>query len=209
MGKLEHRPRKPQATHRSLADALFSSAQQRVLGLLFGQPDRSFYSAEIIRLASSGSGAVQRELARLEQSGLVSARRVGSQKHYQANPESPLFEELAGIVRKTVGLAVPLGEALRPLASRIAAAFVYGSVAKRKDTSESDIDLLIVSDVVTYADVYAALESCRATLHREVNPTVYTRKDLARRTKSDNAFVKRVLAQPKLWIIGSESDIAA
>ena len=209
MGKIEHRPRKPLATRLSLADALFSSAQQRVLALLFGQPDRSFYSAEIIRLASSGSGAVQRELARLEQSGLVTARRVGSQKHYQANPESPLFEELTGIVRKTVGLAAPLGEALRPLASRIAAAFVYGSVAKRRDTSRSDIDLLIVSDDVTYADVYAALESCRARLHREVNPTVYTRKDLARRTKSDNAFVKRVLAQPKLWIIGSESDIAA
>ncbi len=209
MGNLEQRPRKSQATNRSLADALFSSAQQRVLGLLFGQPGRSFYSAEIIRLASSGSGAVQRELARLEQSGLVNARRVGSQKHYQANPESPLFEELTGIVRKTVGLAVPLGEALRPLASRITAAFVYGSVAKRRDTSGSDIDLLIVSDDVTYADVYAALESRRATLHREVNPTVYTRKELARRAKSDNAFVKRVLAQPKLWIIGSESDIAA
>jgi predicted nucleotidyltransferase len=209
LGNLEQRPRKPQATNRSLADALFSSAQQRVLGLLFGQPGRSFYSAEIIRLASSGSGAVQRELARLEQSGLVNARRVGSQKHYQANPESPLFEELTGIVRKTVGLAVPLGEALRPLASRITAAFVYGSVAKRRDTSGSDIDLLIVSDDVTYADVYAALESRRATLHREVNPTVYTRKELARRAKSDNAFVKRVLAQPKLWIIGSESDIAA
>jgi predicted nucleotidyltransferase len=193
----------------SLADALFSSSQQRVLALLFGQPDRSFYSAEIIRMAASGSGAVQRELARLEQSGLITAQRVGRQKHYKANRNSPLFGELAGIVRKTVGLAGPLGEALRPLAPKIIAAFVYGSVAKRKDTARSDIDLLIVSDDVTYADVFAALEPHRARLHREINATVYTRAEVHKRLKEGNAFIKRVLAQPRLWIVGSERDFAA
>ena len=91
-----------------MADALFSTTQQRVFGLLFGQPERSFYATEIIGLAESGSGAVQRELARLEQSGLVTVRRLGSQKHYQANPDSPLFAELCGIARKTVGLAEPM-----------------------------------------------------------------------------------------------------
>ncbi len=160
-------------------------------------------------MASAGSGAVQRELAKLEQSGLVAAHRVGSQKHYQANHKSPLFEELSGIVRKTVGLAVPLREALRPLADDIIAAFVYGSVAKRKDTARSDIDLLIVSDSLTYADVYAALEPFRERLQREVNPTVYGRQDIARRMKQGNAFLKRVLAQPKLWIIGTADDLAA
>jgi predicted nucleotidyltransferase len=160
-------------------------------------------------MASAGSGAVQRELARLEQSGLVTARRVGSQKHYQANRDSPVFEELSGIVRKTVGLAGPLREALRPLADGIIAAFVYGSVAKRKDTARSDIDLLIVSDKLTYADVYAALEPFRTRLQREVNPTVYGRQDVSKRLKEGNAFLKRVFAQPKLWIIGTEHDLAA
>lgn len=194
---------------RSLADALFSSTQQRVLALLFGQPDRTFYSAEIIRMAASGSGAVQRELAKLEQSGLVTGQRVGRQKHYKANRDSPLFEELSGIVRKTVGLAAPLREALQSLEHRIVAAFVYGSVAKKKDTARSDIDLLIVSDDVTYADVYAVLEPHRGKLHREINVTVYTPADVVRRLKQGEAFLKRVLAQPKLWIIGSESDLAA
>jgi predicted nucleotidyltransferase len=193
----------------SLADALFSSSQQRVLALLFGQPDRSFYSAEIIRMAASGSGAVQRELARLEQSGLITAQRVGRQKHFRANRNSPLFGELEGIVRKTVGLAVPLGTALRKLAPRIIAAFVYGSVAKKKDTARSDIDLLIVSDDVTYADVFVALEPHRPKLHREINATVYTRAEVHRRLKEGNAFIKRVIAQPKLWIIGSERDLRA
>ena len=137
------------ARHSSLADALFTNTQQRVLGLLFGQPDRSYYATEIISLAGSGSGAVQRELARLEQSGLVTMRRIGTQKHYQANPASPLYSELCSIAMKTVGLAEPLREALAPLAEKIIAAFVYGSIAKRADTSTSDIDLMIVSDVVT------------------------------------------------------------
>lgn len=207
MGRVRAGTRKRHAT--SLADALFSTTRQRVLALLFGQPDRSFYAAELIRLAASGSGAVQRELARLEQSELVTVRRLGAQKHYQANPDSPLFVELCSIARKTVGLAEPLREALLPLASDIIAAFVYGSVAKREDTARSDIDLMIVSDKLTYADVYAALETCSARLDRAVNPTVYSRRELARRVKEGNAFLTRVLEQPKVWVIGTEDDLAA
>lgn len=192
-----------------MADALFSTGQQRVLGLLFGQPERSFYASELIALAGGGSGAIQRELARLERAGLVSTRRIGSQKHFQANAESMLFDEITGIVRKTFGLAAPLRDALAPLRKRIAAAFVYGSVAKRSDTARSDVDLMVVGDKLSYADVYAALETTGGRLGRPVNPTVYSRKELARRLKSGNAFVKRVLEQPKIWIIGSESDLAA
>ena len=129
----------------SLADALFSTTQQRVLAYLFGQPERSFFATELIGLAGGGSGAVQRELARLEQSGLVTVTRVGTQKHYQANPKSPIFAELCAIAQKTVGLAEPLREALAPLAKRITAAFVFGSVAKRRDTAASDIDVLVLS----------------------------------------------------------------
>jgi predicted nucleotidyltransferase len=201
-------PNRP-APSRGLADALFSSTQQRVLALLFGQPDRSYYAGELIRLASAGSGAVQRELERLERSGLVTVQRVGRQKHYRANRESLLFDELTGIVRKTIGLAEPLRQALEPLEPRILAAFVYGSVAKRGDTARSDIDLMIISDDVTYADVFAALEPYRAGLQREINATVYTSDEVRARLRKGNAFLKRVFAQPKLWIIGSERDFAA
>jgi predicted nucleotidyltransferase len=199
----------PPRRYESLAGALFSTTQQRVLGLLFGQPDRSFYATELIQLTAAGSGAVQRELARLEQSGLVTVRKLGTQKHYQANPASPLFAELCSIARKTSGLAEPLRAALIPLASRITAAFVYGSVAKGQDTAASDIDVMIVSDALTYPDLFAALEPVSAQLGRTVNPTVYSRKDLLKRKKEGNAFVNRVLAQSKLWLIGSEDDLAA
>jgi predicted nucleotidyltransferase len=186
---------------------LFTGTQQRVLGLLFGQPARSFYATELIGLVGAGSGAVQRELARLARSGLVTVRRVGNQKHYQANAESPLFAELCGIAQKTVGLAEPLREALWPLASRVRAAFVYGSVAKRQDAAASDIDLMVVSDTLSYGDAFAALEAASSRLGRSVNPTILSEKDLARRVKEDNAFVTRVLSQPKIWLIGGEDDI--
>jgi predicted nucleotidyltransferase len=191
----------------SLADSLFTGTQQRVLGLLFGQPTRSYYANELIGMAGAGSGAVQRELARLTRSGLLTVRPVGNQKHYQANPDSPLFAELCGIAQKTVGLAVPLREALMPLARQIQAAFVYGSVAKRQDTAASDIDLMLISDTLTHGDTFAALEAATARLGRAVNPTILSRKALATRVKADNAFATRVLAQPKIWLIGGEDDL--
>lgn len=194
---------KPQV---NLVDALFSGTQQRVLGLLFGQPDRSFYATELINLAGAGSGAVQRELARLAQSGLVTVQPVGNQKHYQANPESPIFAELCGLVRKTVGLAEPLRAALAPLAGRIQAAFVYGSVAKKQDTAGSDIDLMLLSEDLSYADLYLALDAVSVQLGRTVNPTILSRQELVKRVKKDEAFITRVLAQPKLWLMGGEDD---
>lgn len=191
----------------SLADALFSTTQQRVLAYLFGQPERSYFATELIELTGGGSGAVQRELARLEQSGLVTVARVGTQKHYQANPKSPIFAELCAIAQKTVGLAEPLREALAPLAKRITAAFVFGSVAKRRDTAASDIDVLVLSDSLDYADVFAALQSAEAKLGRTINPTVYKPADWRKKRKSGNAFVAKVSAQPKLFILGSEEDL--
>jgi len=207
MGTKKKAPASP-ARHASLADALFSGTQQRVLALLFGQPERSFYATELIGLAGSGSGAVQRELAGLVASGLVTVRPLGQQKHFQANPASPIFAELCGIVQKTVGLAEPLREALAPLAKQIRAAFVYGSVAKRQDTAASDIDLMLLSDELSYGDTFAALEAAGSRLGRTVNPAILTRKDFAKRLKAQDAFLTRVLAQPKIWLIGGDDELS-
>jgi predicted nucleotidyltransferase len=192
---------------KSLADALFTKTQQRVLGVLFGQPDRSFYASELIRTAGTGSGAAQRELARLENSGLLVSRRVGHQKHYQANTASPLFDELRSIVLKTVALAEPLRAALKPLSPSIRAAFVYGSVAKTTDRATSDIDVMIISDSLTYGEVFGALERVTKTLGRQVNPTVYAAAEFSKRSRKESAFVRRVLEQPKVWIVGGEDDL--
>lgn len=192
-----------------MADALFPKGRQRVLAVLFGNPDRSFYANEVIALAQSGTGAVQRELAALSEAGLLTVTRQGNQKHYQANAAAPVFAELRGLVLKTMGLADVLRAALAPLASQIDAAFVYGSVAKQQDTAQSDIDVMIVSASLGYADVFGALENATTTLGRKVNPTLYTPADIAKRIQQDNAFVTRVLLQPKIWLLGTEEQLHA
>ena len=190
-----------------LAGALFSRVQQRVLGLLFGQPDRTFLGAELIRLAESGTGAVHRELTRLAASGLVTVERVGNQKHYRANPDSPVFHELCGLVRKTFGLATPLREALEPLGSKVRAAFIYGSVAKGSDTARSDIDLMVLSDELSYPDVYRALERVERQLDRKIDPNIQTPDEWRRKRRSGQSFAMRVAEQPKLFVVGSEDDL--
>ena len=192
-----------------MADALFPKGRQRVLAVLFGNPGRSFYANEVIALAQSGTGAVQRELAALSEAGLITITWQGNQKHYQANAAAPIFEELRGLVLKTMGLADVLLAALAPLAIQIALAWVYGSVAKRQDTAQSDIDVMIVSDSLDYADVFGALEGSAVSLGRKVNPTIYSPAELARRIAQDNAFVTRVLEQPKIWLVGNEDQLHA
>ncbi len=192
-----------------VADALFSKVQQRVLAVLFGNHSRSFYANELIALAGSGSGAVQRELAQLEAAELVTVKRVGNQKHYQANASAPIFEELRGLVLKTSGLVDVLRSALAPVASQIEAALVFGSVAKGMDTAKSDIDLLVVSERLAYAELFAALEPASSRLKRTISPTLYSRAEIDKRIRDGNAFIKRVLAQPKLWVLGEDRGLAA
>jgi predicted nucleotidyltransferase len=193
----------------SLSDALFTTTQQRVLVCLFGQPGRTFSVSELIRATGAGSGAVQREIARLAGSGLLQVEAIGKQKRYCANPDAPIHDELASIVRKTFGLVEPLREALLPLAGQVQAAFVYGSVAKGGDTASSDIDLMLVADDLTYSEAMAVLHPLGETFGRTVNPTIYSRAELRKRLAADNSFLTRVLQQPKIWLIGGECDFAA
>lgn len=191
----------------SLADALFTRVQQRVLGLLFSQPERSYAATELIRLAGVGTGAVHRELARLASSGLVTMTPLGRQRRYQANRESPVFEELHGLVLKTVGLAEPLRQALAPVAERIAAAFVYGSVAKGADTATSDIDVLVLSDDLSYGELFGALQEGEVRIGRRVNPNLLTPGEWRAKREEEDHFVVSISAQPKLFVLGSEDDL--
>lgn len=191
----------------ALGDALFTRVQQRVLGLLFGQPERRFQSAELIRLVGAGAGATHRVLTRLADAGLVSVAFQGRQKFYQARSDSPVFEELAGLVRKTVGMVGPLREALAPFEERIHAAFVYGSVASGRDRAESDVDLLVLSDDLDYGALFDALQHAESRLARPVNPNVMTPEEWCRKRRVPDSFVSRVGDRPKLFVIGSEDDL--
>jgi predicted nucleotidyltransferase len=205
MSKRAAGPVAPVAT--GLADVLFTPVQQRVLGLLFAQPERRFQSAELIRLVGSGTGAAHRLLTRLAATGLVTTDKVGNQKYYRANADSPVFAELAGLVRKTVGLVVPLQAALAPLTKKIAAAFVYGSVAKGTDTAASDIDLMVITDKLEYGEVFTALKDAEAALARPVNPNLMTRAEWRRKRAEADSFAARIAAQPRLFVLGSDDEL--
>ena len=188
----------------SVADALFSGLQQRLLAVLFGQPDRSFYGNELLRLTGTGRGALQRELEKLVSADLVTITPVGNQKHYQANAAAPIFAELRGIVMKTLGLADVLRTALNAVSDRIELAFVFGSVAKGTDIATSDIDLMVVTETLTYADLFEGLAAAEQVLGRKVNPMLYTPAALAEKVRTENSFVLCVLSQPKIFLIGTE-----
>ena len=192
-----------------LSEVLFSKTQRRILGFLFGQPEKSFYSKEIVDLAGVGTGTVHRELEKLSGCNLLTVKRIGNQKHYQANPASPIFEELQGIVRKTFGLADPLRVALGPYIDKIKVAFIYGSIAKGTDTTESDIDLMLISDELTYPDLFTSISELENQLGRQINPTIYTDEDFRYKIASGNNFIIKVIGQPKIFLIGSEDDIPA
>lgn len=197
------------AARTNLADALFTTTQQRVLGFLYGQPERSFFASELIELTGSGSGAVQRELARLIDSGLVTSRTIGRQRHYQANAKAPIYDELRSIIVKTSGFAEPLRAALAPLASRTRLALLYGSVAKGTATAASDIDLLIVADDLVLEELYSALATAERQLGRKVSPTLYTVAEFTRRRKKGNPFLAKVLAGAQVPLIGDPHADAA
>ena len=191
----------------SLSNALFSKVQQRVLALIFSHPERSFYTSEIVRNVGSGVGAVDRELSKLERSGLVSVERIGNQKHYRANQAAPIFEELRGLVEKTVGLAEPIKKSFEPYADSIKSAFVYGSVAKGTDTANSDIDLMVIGDDLNYADLYTAAQSVESKLRRKVHSLFLSPEDWRRKTSDKGSVFNKISHSPKIFIIGSEKDL--
>jgi len=200
-------PQQKSASFGGLGGVLFTNTQQRVLAFLFGQPERSYFANELIHLTGAGSGAVQRELKRLSESGLITSQMRGNQRHFQANPHSPIFQELTQIVQKTFGLALPIREALAPYQEAIRCAFIFGSIAKKQDTVASDVDLFVISDSLSYADLVNQLLGTEVRLGRGINTTIYTEADVRQRLMDGNAFLSRVLEQPKVWIIGNESDI--
>jgi len=191
----------------SISSALFSKVRQRVLALIFGHPQRSFYTSEIVRTVHSGTGAVERELSRLQRSGLVSVERIGNQKHYRANPRCPVFEELQSLVVKTVAVTEPLKESLAPYADNIKAAFVFGSVAKGADTAASDIDVMVIGNDLNYTDLYAALQNAESVLRRKVSPLFLSPEEWRRKASRKGSFVSKIGALPKIFIFGSEQDL--
>lgn len=184
------------------ADVLFSKTQQKVLGLLYGKPDQTFFTNEIARWANMGKGSVVRELNRMNGAGLINISYIGNQTHYQANRQCPIYNELAGIVRKTFGISDVINTALQQQIEQIQWAFIYGSIAKNTASDDSDIDLMLIGDNISYSAVINALMPAEQTLARQINPVIYSPQELINKVNNDHHFIKRLLAQPHINLIG-------
>ena len=190
----------------SIGDALFTKTQQKVLGLLYAKPDKSFYTNEIMRQAAMGRGTISRELEKLVAAGLLTVSRTGNQNHYQADSSNPIFKELVEIVRKTFGIADQIRHALQQYEKQIELAFIYGSISKGSDSKSSDIDLMLIGESLNYSDIMETLLPLEETLQRTINPTLYKTADFNNKLNEGNSFVTRVMEQPKIMIKGVIDD---
>jgi len=186
----------------SIGSALFTKTQQQIFAILYANPHQSYYLNQLVRMAGVGKGSLTRELDSLLGAELITLTRQGNQNHYQANAKCPIFTELCSIVQKTFGLSDSLFNGLKIIWTNIEIAFVYGSLAKGTERSESDIDLLLVGDGLSYADVMSHLEKAELQLGRPVNPTIYNQQEFIKRLQEHQHFIKQVIQQPKIWLKG-------
>ena len=191
----------------SVATLLFPQYRRSVLGLLLLHPDQALHGREIARRTGLPAGTITRELTKLADAGLLNRERRGNQQIYAANTASPIFGELASILRKTSGLADVLRDALEPLAASLQLAFVFGSVARGRETAGSDVDLMLVGDV-TFRQAVEALHAAQATIARDINIQLFSPLEFADKAYGGDPFLADVLAKPKLFLIGSDDDLA-
>jgi predicted nucleotidyltransferase len=187
-------------------DLMFGLYRRKILAFLFSRPTEDFHVRQLERELEIPVGSLQRELKALSAAGLIGRRQVGNQVRYRVDPGHPLFEELAGIFRKTLGIAGVMRDALASLADSIVSAFVFGSLAKGQESSTSDVDLMVLGGA-TFEQVVNAVWPAQERLNRAVNAVVMTPAEFASGVRTGEGFVSRVMAEPKLFVMGTSDDL--
>lgn len=188
------------------AASLFGKTRRAILSLLYGHADESFYLRQIARTTGVGLGPIQRELKNLTDAGIIIREVQGMQVYYRANTQCPIFNELKSIVRKTFGVADVLRQSLSPKADKIRVAFIFGSVARSADNRRSDIDVMVVGRI-SFGDVVSLFSLAEDQLGREINAVVYPITEFKKKAKEDHHFVKTVLEDEKIFLIGDEDEL--
>ena len=189
------------------SESLFGHTRSAVLRMLYSHAGQEFYLRQLVRAVGSGHGALQRELKRLTDMGLIVRRSQGNQVLFQANAQSPIFPEIKSLITKTVGIHDVIRSSLASLGSEIQIAFVYGSVARQQERANSDVDLMVVGNA-PFGEVVSALAPAQRTLGREINPTVFAVDEFRSKLASGNHFLSRVMNEKKLFVLGTENELA-
>lgn len=190
-------------------DALFSTVRRQVLGAMLLHPQKRWYLSELARHLCAAASHLHRELAALVEAGILTRQVEGRQTYFEANPACPFLPELTGLLRKLIGAPAVLEQELRPLRDKIQCAFIYGSLARGEEDSESDVDLMVIGET-SVTDLVPALRRTERALGRPVNPTVYPATELARKSKEGHHFIRSVMKDPaKIFVMGSNCDLEA
>ena len=187
--------------------SLFGRTRSALLSVLYGRTDQSFYLRQLVRAVGSGHGAVQRELKHLTGMGLIVRAVQGNQVLYRANPQSPIFPEIKSLIAKTVGVHDAIRSALARLRAKLEIAFVYGSVARQEERADSDVDLMVLGSA-SFSEVVSALAPAQKALGREINPNVFPVSEFRAKLAARNHFLRSVMKEKKLFVLGSEDELA-
>ena len=189
-----------------IASALFTPAQQKLLGLLFVRVNEGFHLNEIMRLTGLGSASAQRELKRLHESGLIVSERIGNVRQFRPNKENLVYPELASLVKKTFGLVSVLNSALAPMRKQLSVAFVCTTVKEAED-STAPVELLLIGENTTYGELLNRLPLAERLLRRKINPNLYSVDDFQRRLREQQPFILKMLGDRKVFVLGDDTDL--
>ena len=190
-----------------IAQALFTPAQQKLLGLLFVRVNQGFHLNEIMRLTGLGSASAQRELKRLHDSGLIVSERIGNVRRFRPNKDCMIYGELSSLVKKTFGLVSVLNSALAPLSKVLNVAFVYGATAKEQEGMDTNVELLLIGENTSYGELLSRLPVAERILRRKINPNLYSLPDFKRRLREQQPFILQMLREEKIYVLGDEEDL--
>lgn len=186
-----------------LAELFTSNTRAEVMRILFDGEGREHYLREIEKLTDLQINSLQKEIKHLVSIDLVKSRKDGNRIYYKANTDSPIYSDLVSIVEKTVGIVSLLKERL--MNSKIECAFLFGSMAKKKEKASSDINLIIVGDL-GMRTLTKLLSGLQEKLGREINPHIYTQEEFKKRIKSKEHFITSVLKEDIKPIIGNVNE---
>ncbi len=190
-----------------LIAVLLPKTRRAILAAALMHPDKWWFLADLARHIGAPPSSLQREMESLVRVGILLRRQEGKQVYFKPDPDCPIFRELQGIMTKTAGLVDVLRGLLAPFRDSISVAFVYGSLARSEELSTSDVDLMVVGRA-RLADLSPALQEAERRLGREVNPTLFSPEEFAKKRKQGHHFLKTVLRGEKLFVLGSENELA-
>jgi hypothetical protein len=197
-----------QTTNVTPSNSLFTKVRQRILSIFYLNPHQDYHTNEIIRLANSGTGAVQRELKNLAKGRVITAKRLGNQIRYQANSDLSYYQALRTLILHSFGLADICHELLiKPIAKYCDCAFIFGPLVQLQDQAGGNIDIFIISSQIKYEVIYRLAKNLEMRLNRPIQTTLLSKKEWQQKIADKDKYILTIRKQAKIYLLGSTTKL--